>query len=317
VTAKIVVGTRNSKLALWQANLVARRIRERHPHLEVVLQHIATTGDKLPDVPLTKMGIEGVFTMELERELLSGEIDLAVHSLKDLPNDLPPKLALGAILERADARDALISPRYRTLDKLPHGARVGASSLRRKAQLLALRPDLTIADLRGNIDARVTKMASENLDAIVLAVAGLQRLGLEEHITEIFSMDFFLPAAGQGAMAIETRGDDATLLNALSFLRHEETAWAVTAERAFSRVVEEGHQVPAGVWGRVEADALFLDAVILSADGSARVRDTISGAPQDAEHLAQTLAQRMLASGGREILAGLKGNDGSKKGGYE
>lgn len=304
VTSRIIVGTRNSKLALWQANLVAGRIRERHPHLEVVLKHVSTTGDRLKDVPLTKMSVEGVFTGELEKELLSGEIDLAVHSLKDLPNELPPGLALGAIMERADARDALISPTYRTLDNLPHGARVGVSSLRRKAQLLALRPDLAITDLRGNIDDRVTKLDSENLDAIVLAVAGLQRLGMEEHITEIFPMDVFLPAAGQGAMAIEMRRDDRTLLNALSFLHHEETAWAVTAERAFTHVVEEGGPAPAGAWARVEAGTLLLDAVILSRDGRAQLSDSINGATELAERLAETLARRMLAAGGRDILAG-------------
>lgn len=313
MTARIVVGTRDSKLALWQANFVARRVRERHPHLEVVLKYIVSTGDKLPDVPLDKIGGEGVFTSELEKQLLSGEIDLAVHSLKDLPNELPPGLAFGAITERADARDALISPRYRTLDKLPCGARVGVSSLRRKAQLLACRPDLTIADLRGNIDARLTKLASQNLDAIVLAVAGLHRLGLEEHITEIFPMDVFLPAAGQGALAIETRRDNEALLNALSFLHHEETAWAVAAERTFMRELEEEHQVPAGVWARIEANALVLDAVILSRDGRTRLRDTVGGAPEAAERMAETLARRMLAAGGRDIFAGVNGGDRNKK----
>lgn len=306
VTNTIIVGTRNSKLALWQANLVAGRIRERHPHLEVVLKHVSTKGDRLKDIPLTKMSVEGVFTRELEMELLSGEIDLAVHSLKDLPNELPPGLALSAIMERADARDALISPVYRTLDKLPRGARVGVSSLRRRAQLLALRPDLAITDLRGNIDARVTKLDSENLDAIVLAVAGLQRLGMEEHITEIFPMDDFLPAAGQGAMAVEMRRDDEALLNALSFLHHEETARVVAAERAFARVVEEGGPAPAGVWARVDADTLLLDAVILSRDGRIRLRDSISSASERAERLAETLARRMLAAGGRDILAGVE-----------
>lgn len=317
MAARIVVGTRDSKLALWQANFVARRIHERHPHLEVVLKHIVTTGDKLSDVPLSKIGGEGVFTSELEKELLSGEIDLAVHSLKDLPNELPPGLALGAITERADARDALISPRYRTLYKLPRGARIGVSSLRRKAQLLACRPDLAIIDLRGNIDARLTKLDSQNLDAIVLAVAGLHRLGLEEHITEIFTMDVCLPAAGQGALAIETRRDNEALLNALSFLHHEETAWAVSAERAFMRELEEDKQMPAGAWARMEANALVLDAVILSCDGCTSLRDTMSGTPEAAEHLAETLARRMLAASGRDILAAVKGGDGNKKAGHE
>jgi len=313
VTAKIVIGTRDSKLALWQANFVARRIHERHPHLDVVLKHIATKGDKLPDVPLSKIGGEGIFTGELEKELLSGEIDLAIHSLKDLPNELTQGLAFGAIIERADAREALISPKYRTLDKLPYGARVGISSLRRSAQLLACRPDLTITDIRGNIDVRLTKLVSQNLDATVLAVAGLHRLGLEEHITEIFSMDVCLPAAGQGALAIEMRQDDEALRSALSFLHHEETAWAVTAERAFMREVEQGHPAPAGVWARIESNVLVVDAVILSSDGRTRLRDAIIGVPEAAERLAETLARRMLESGGRDILASVKSSDGNKR----
>jgi hydroxymethylbilane synthase len=282
---------------------VAHRIRERHPHLEIMLKHIVTTGDRLKDVPLAQMGIKGVFTRELEEALLSGEIDLAVHSIKDLPNELPPELALGAIMERADAREALVSPRYRTLEKLPKGARVGVSSLRRKAQLLSLRRDLVITDLRGNIDARITRMDSQNLDAIVLAVAGLQRLGLEEHITAIFPMDSFLPAAGQGAMTIETRRDDKALRNTLSFLHHRETAWAVTAERHFMRVVEEDGQMAAGAWARIEKKALVLDAAILSGDGHTRLQDSISGIPQEAGRLAQTLAHRMLAADDRDVLA--------------
>lgn len=302
MTTKIVIGTRDSRLALWQANLVAHHIRQHHSHLGVVLKHILSTGDKLKDVPLTQIGVEGVFTSELENELLSGGIDLAVHSLKDLPNELPQGLAFGAITERADARDALISPKYRTVDKLPHGARIGVSSLRRKAQLLARRPDLEITDLRGSIDVRLTKLDNHSLDAIVLAVAGLNRLGLENHITEIFPMDTFLPAAGQGALAIEIRADDTALREKLSSLHHEETALAVAAERAFMRVVEEYDQVPVGVWGRVEDDVLLIDAVILTVDGSAQQRDTISGVPQAAEGLAETLAHRMLAASGKKIL---------------
>ncbi len=307
MTAKIVVGTRGSKLALWQADHIAGRLRERHPDCEIVLKHILTTGDKILDVPLAKIGGKGLFTKELEKELLAGGIDLAVHSLKDIPTELPPGLAIGAVTERADPGDALVSPRYKTLAGLPPGARVGTSSLRRRAQLLACRPDLVVTDLRGNLDTRLAKLAERELDAVVLAVAGLRRLGWEERITQILPQTVCLPAVGQGALAVEVRAGDARVLAMLAFLHHEETALAVTAERAFLREVEGGCQVPIGVYGRVEHGALALDAVILSADGTTRLADAIAGPPAEAETLGRTLARRMYAAGGREILAGLVG----------
>ncbi|MDR3566263.1 MAG: hydroxymethylbilane synthase [Negativicutes bacterium] len=305
VSEKLVVGTRGSKLALWQANYVAEAIRRRHPTMEVIIKHIVTTGDRILDVPLAKIGGKGLFTKELEKELLTGEIDLAVHSLKDMPTELPPGLTLGAITERLDAGDALISPRYKTIDQLPPGARVGTSSLRRKAQLLAYRPDLCITDLRGNLDTRLAKLLGQELDAILLAVAGLKRLGWEERITQILPQEICLPAVGQGALAIETRADDAALLEVLTFLHHEETAAAVTAERAYLNELEGGCQVPIGVYGRIEAGRLRLDAVILSADGRKSLRDSTAGEPVEAAVLGRELAQRMFAAGGREILAEL------------
>ncbi len=305
MTAKLVVGTRGSKLALWQANHIAGRLRERHPDCEVTLKHILTTGDKILDVPLAKIGGKGLFTKELEKELLAGGIDLAVHSLKDMPTELPPGLVIGAVTERADPGDALISPRYKTLDALPAGARVGTSSLRRKAQLLACRPDLIITDLRGNLDTRLAKLAERQLDAVVLAVAGLKRLGWEERITQVLPPHVCLPAVGQGALAIEVRAGDARVLEMLAFLHHEETALAVTAERAFLSEVEGGCQVPIGVFGRVVNNELTLDAVILSADGSRRLGDTIGGPAAEGDLLGRTLARRMYAAGGREILADL------------
>ena len=305
MSEKLVVGTRGSKLALWQANYVAEAIRRRHPTMEVIIKHIVTTGDRILDVPLAKIGGKGLFTKELEKELLTGEIDLAVHSLKDMPTELPPGLTLGAITERLDAGDALISPRYKTIDQLPPGARVGTSSLRRKAQLLAYRPDLCITDLRGNLDTRLAKLLGQELDAILLAVAGLKRLGWEERITQILPQEICLPAVGQGALAIETRADDAALLEVLTFLHHEETAAAVTAERAYLNELEGGCQVPIGVYGRIEAGRLRLDAVILSADGRKSLRDSTAGEPVEAAVLGRDLAQRMFAAGGREILAEL------------
>lgn len=305
MTTRLVIGTRGSKLALWQANHVAARIRERYPHTDISLKHIITTGDKILDVPLAKIGGKGLFTKELEKELLAGDIDLAVHSLKDMPTELPPGLTLGTVTARADAGDALISPRYRMLDNLPPAARVGTSSLRRKAQLLAYRPDLTICDLRGNLDTRLGKLASQQLDAIVLAVAGLRRLGWEEHITEILQPDVCLPAVGQGALAIETRADDRAVLDILAFLHDEATAQAVTAERAFLHELEGGCQVPIGVWGRLADGRLRLDAVIATADGRRCLRDSACGQPGEAEELGCSLARRMYAAGGREILAEL------------
>lgn len=305
MSKRLVVGTRGSKLALWQANFIARAIRERCAETEVIIKHIITTGDRVLDVPLAKIGGKGLFTKELENQLLAGEIDLAVHSLKDMPTELPAGLILGAITQRVDPGDALISPRYKTIDQLPKGARLGTSSLRRRAQLLRYRPDLSVTDLRGNLDTRLAKLHSQELDAIVLAVAGLKRLGWEEHITQILPRDICLPAVGQGALAIETRAGDTELLAALDFLHDRETAAAVTAERSFLNVLEGGCQVPIGVYGRAEGGRLVLDAVILSADGTESLNDSIAGDPTEAEGLGRALAKRMYDAGGREILAGL------------
>jgi hydroxymethylbilane synthase len=317
MNGKLVVGTRGSKLALWQANHIAGRLRERHPALEVTLKHILTTGDKILDVPLAKIGGKGLFTKELEKELLAGGIDLAVHSLKDMPTLLPPGLILAAVTTRVDPGDALISPQYGTLDNLPRGARVGTSSLRRKAQLLACRPDLVIADLRGNLDTRLAKLAGQELDAIVLAVAGLTRLGWQDRITQILPRDICLPAVGQGALAIEARAGDRRVLDLLAFLHDEETAAAVAAERAFLNEVEGGCQVPIGVFGRIENGVLALDAVILSGDGKTKLADAVSGPPAAAESLGRALARRMYGAGGREILAGLVGYGPVKEEEYE
>ncbi|EAX47047.1 porphobilinogen deaminase [Thermosinus carboxydivorans Nor1] len=302
---KLVIGTRGSKLALWQANYIAHRLCQYHPGLEVTIKHIVTTGDKILDVPLAKIGGKGVFTKEIELAMLRGEIDLAVHSLKDMPTELPPGLTLAAITEREEPFDALISPKYGTLDKLPHGAKVGTSSLRRRAQLLNCRPDLTVCDLRGNVDTRLRKLETEELDAIVLAQAGLKRLGWDDRITQQLPPDICLPAVGQGALALETRSDDSEVLALVAFLHDEDTAAAVTAERSFLNELEGGCQVPIGVYGRVENGELVLDAAILSLDGAAALKDRICGAPAAAEDLGRKLAQHMYVTGGREILAGL------------
>jgi hydroxymethylbilane synthase len=299
---KLVIGTRSSKLALWQANYIADCIRAEYPGVEVELRHIVTTGDKILDVPLAKIGGKGLFTKELENAMLANEIDLAVHSLKDMPTQLPEGLFLVAITERMDPGDALISPKYGNIDELPHGAKVGTSSLRRKAQLLKYRPDLVICDLRGNLDTRLKKMETENLDAIILAVSGLKRLGWNDLITQVIPSEICLPAVGQGALAIEARCNDPEVCSMVEFLNHQHTRWAVEAERTYLAEAEGGCQIPIGVYGQIVEDTLLLEAVILSVDGKRQIRQSISGSPTDGKELGRTLAQDMLAKGGREIL---------------
>ena len=311
---KLVIGTRGSKLALWQAEHIAARLRELHPGLEVTLQRIMTTGDKILDVPLAKIGGKGLFTKELENAMLNREIDLAVHSLKDMPTQLPPELVLAAIPARVHPGDALISPVHKTLAALPAGARIGTSSLRRRAQLLYCRPDLQVLDLRGNLDTRLNKLETDHLDAILLAVAGLDRLGWGERITEVLPVDICLPAVGQGSLAIEARADDQDVLELLAGLEHPATRQAVTAERAYLAEVEGGCQVPVGVYAPPPGSdgQLTLTAVILSVDGQRRVRDAISGPARQAADLGRELAQRMLAAGGRTLLQEVFGEAGER-----
>lgn len=302
---KIVIGTRSSKLALWQANHIADCLRKEYKDLEVILKYITTTGDKILDVPLAKIGGKGLFTKELETEMLEGTIDLAVHSLKDMPTALPEGLTLAAITKRVDPGDAIISPKYKTLANLPQGANVGTSSLRRKAQLLSARPDLIIRDLRGNVDTRLKKLETDSLDAIVLAAAGLKRLGWEEHITEILPKDVCLPAVGQGALAIESRENDPEVLALLAFLNDSATRYAVTAERAFLKTVEGGCQVPVGVFGTLTGERLIVEAIIATVDGQTVIKDCVVGKVSEAALLGEQLANRMLAAGGRKIMVDL------------
>jgi hydroxymethylbilane synthase len=306
VKRKIIIGTRASKLALWQANHIAQRLRERHPDLEVVLNNIVTTGDKILDVPLAQIGGKGLFTKELENAMLSGEIDLAVHSLKDMPTQLPKGLILSAITARIDCGDAFVSRRYNSLDELPLGAKVGTSSLRRRAQLLKYRSDLTIEDLRGNIDTRLRKLEEGAYDAIILAVAGLKRLGWEGHIRQILPREICLPAVGQGALALESRSDDGETLALIEFLNDEDTRVAAMAERAYLEAVEGGCQVPIGVYAEVNEAKLHIEAAILSVDGRRHIRESANGRSCDADRLGRELARRMLDGGGREILAVLR-----------
>lgn len=300
---KIVIGTRSSKLALWQAEYVKSRLEEEYPGLTVELKLMTTKGDKILDAPLAKIGGKGLFTKELEMDMLAGGIDLAVHSLKDMPTELPEGLTLAAITKRFDPGDAVVSPKFKTFDALPCGAKVGTSSLRRKAQLLHARPDLNICDLRGNVNTRLAKLESENFDAIILAVAGLKRLGFGERITEVLPRDMVLPAVGQGALAIETRADDTEMREMLAFLNDEATVHCAKAERAFLGRVEGGCQVPVGVYAvPAENEEIQVEAVIASLDGQRLYRDKLSGKAEDAEKLGVTLAEKLLAAGGKSIL---------------
>lgn len=302
---RIVIGTRGSELALWQADYVARRLREAYPGLDVRLTRVTTKGDRILDVPLAKLGGKGLFTKELESAMLAGEIDLAVHSLKDMPTELPEGLAIAAVTARLDAGDAFVSNRFASFAALPPGARVGTSSLRRRAQILAARPDLSVPDLRGNVNTRLAKLDAGEFDAVVLAAAGLRRLGFEARIRETLPRAVMLPAVGQGALAVETRADDAETRAMLAFLDDEDTARCAAAERAFLARVEGGCQVPVGVYAATDGAGILVEAVIASLDGRRVCRDRAAGTRADAERLGRALAESLLAAGGADILRGL------------
>ena len=300
----LVIGTRSSKLALWQACHVRDILKEHYPNLQIELLKITTKGDKILDVPLAKVGGKGLFTKEIENALLDKEVDLAVHSLKDMPTELPDGLEISAISKREEPYDALISPKYKVLSKLPHGAKVGTSSLRRKAQLLRIYPHLETVDLRGNLDSRLKKLDAGNFDAIILAASGLKRLGWQDRITEILPPEVCLPAVGQGALAIETRKDDFEVLEIIKVLNDEATYIETTAERSFLAEVEGSCQVPVGVYAKISSDKkdLVLKAIILSPDGTEFVETKVVGAPGEAVKLGVKAAQDLLSSGGKDIL---------------
>lgn len=296
------IGSRGSKLALWQAEWVARELARLGQSARIEI--IRTTGDKMTDVALAQVGAKGLFTREIEEALLAGRIDLAVHSLKDLPTALPEGLTLAAVLQREDARDAVVG---RRLCDLEPGARVGTSSLRRAAQLRRLRPDLLIEPVRGNVDTRLRRLAEGRYDAIVLALAGLRRLGWEERIAEILPLETMLPAVGQGALAIETREGDEVVRAACRPLEDPDTRRAVMAERALLAGLGGGCQVPIAAHAELSDGALRLRAVVISPDGAQAVRDEIRGAPEDAEELGSELARRLLTSGAQAILEAVYG----------
>lgn len=301
--ANLIIGTRQSLLALWQSNHIASLLRKQYPDCQVTLKKIVTKGDRILDVPLAQIGGKGLFTKEIETELLDGTVDLAVHSLKDMPTVLPEGLCLTAITTRANVGDAFVSNQYASFSELPQGAVLGTSSLRRKAQLLAVRPDLKIVDLRGNVDTRLRKLDEGQMDAIILAAAGLERLGHADRIREIIPTTVCLPAVGQGALAIECRSDNKEVREMLAFLNDLPTKQATDAERAFLGLIEGGCQVPIGVHAEVENDNVKIEAVIASLDGSKVLRNNITGPAVNAADLGRKLGQQMLAEGGEQILA--------------
>ena len=303
--AKLIIGTRQSLLALWQSEHVAALLKARYPECEVILKKIVTKGDKILDVPLAQIGGKGLFTKEIEEELLAGTIDLAVHSLKDLPTVLPEGLSIAAITERANVCDAFVSNKYTSFDQLPPGAKIGTSSLRRKAQLLAIRPDLTIVDLRGNVNTRLKKLDDGAMDAIILAAAGLERLGYQTRIRQLLPESVCLHAVGQGALAIETRAADTCVQDMLKPLDDAQTRIATLAERAFLGLVEGGCQVPIGVHAKVSSGKIHIEAIIATLTGDRIIRDNVEGDAKDAEDLGAALGVRMLNAGGREILAAI------------
>lgn len=303
--AELKIGTRQSLLALWQSNFIAGELRKEYPKCEVTLKKIVTKGDRILDVPLAQIGGKGLFTKEIEEELLDGTVDLAVHSLKDMPTVLPEGLCLTVITSRANVGDAFVSNKYNSFAELPQGAVLGTSSLRRRAQLLAARPDLKIVDLRGNVDTRLRKLDEGNMDAIILAAAGLQRLGHGDRIKEIIPTSVCLPAVGQGALAIECRTDNTEVREMLAFLNDTATKQATDAERAFLGLVEGGCQVPIGVHAEVQNNEIKIEAIIASLDGSTVLRNTISGDAEKAVELGQKLGNQMLAEGGQDILAAI------------
>jgi hydroxymethylbilane synthase len=304
---KVRIGTRGSKLALWQTEFVRRKLSDVFPDVEIEVKVIKTKGDKILDSPLSKIGDKGIFTREIEIELLNREIDIAVHSLKDLPTKLPEGLIIGAVTEREDVRDVLISKDNLKLAELPKEAVIATGSLRRRAQLLHFRSDFKFVDLRGNIDTRFRKFDESNWDAMVLAFAGVRRMNYEGRIAELISTDIVLPAVGQGAIAIEVREDDVKILDLVRRINHIETELATRSERALLRRLEGGCQVPIGAFAVVNDGKIKISAMISNFDGTFFVRDSIEGfVSNDVEELGFELAEKLLEQGGARILEEIK-----------
>lgn len=296
------IGTRGSLLAQWQANHIRAEL-SRVAGVEAEIVIIKTSGDRFQQAPVNQVGLKGIFIRELEDALLDERVDLAVHSVKDVPTDTPPRLGFPAVCKREDVRDCLVAASGVTLETLRQGARVGTSSLRRQSQLRRFRPDLDVRELRGNVDTRLRKVESGEYDAVVVAKAGLDRLGWSNRISEVLRPEICLPAAGQGAIAVEARTADGEVTELLGRLDHAETRLAIVAERALLAEMQGGCQVPLGAWARMERQELVMEACVASVDGTEYIRERASGAPAQAVELGRELAQKLLASGAGRILA--------------
>jgi hydroxymethylbilane synthase len=302
---KLRIGSRGSQLALWQANHISALLHARGHEVEIEIIH--TTGDKITDVALAMVGTKGMFTKEIEEALAAGRVDLAVHSLKDLPTELPPGFEIVAITERQDPRDAFCSRHYASFQELPQGARVGTSSLRRQAQLKAVRPDLDIHPLRGNVDTRLRKLEQGEYDAIILASAGLKRLGKTQLVKQVIPVDIMCPAAGQGALGIEIRLGDAATREHLEFLNDPAARAATTCERALLNSLGGGCQVPIGAFAEMRDGKLHLESIVADPDGSRLLRDSRDGRIEDAEKLGNDAGAALLKRGGDQILEAVYG----------
>ncbi|GBE37277.1 porphobilinogen deaminase [bacterium BMS3Bbin07] len=315
---KVIIGTRGSKLALWQAEWVKSELQRLYPELKVELNRIKTTGDKILDVPLAKVGGKGLFVKEIEEALLRHEADIAVHSMKDVPTEFPSGLHLAVICKREDPRDAFISQiqdsgfKIQKFKDLPEGAVIGTSSLRRSCQLLNIRPDLRIGQLRGNLDTRLKKLDEGQFDAIILAAAGVKRLGWHERITEVLPSGISLPAIGQGAVGIECRTGDDFINNLIMPLNHEDTSVCVRAERAFLKRLEGGCQVPVGAYARLIDGKIVMDGLVGSVSGEKIIREQMEGDQEIAESIGIRLAEDLLSRGAKEILDSVYGRDPSQ-----
>lgn len=300
-TPRIRIGTRGSKLAQWQANWVADQLRQRGAIVELI--EITTSGDVQQTGPISAVGLQGVFTKEVQAAVLANEADIAVHSLKDLPTEQVAGLVLGAVPERETVADALVANSAKTLAELAVGARVGTGSLRRQSQLKHMRPDLEVVGIRGNVDTRLRKLDDGEYDAILLAAAGLRRLGWSDRIAQLLEPPLMLPAVGQGALGLECREDDQTVLELLGQLDHHETHQATDAERAMLALLHGGCSVPVGGWGRIENGKLALDGLVANLDGTQVLKATATGDLAAAEQIGQQVAEQLLNQGAAEIIA--------------
>ena len=305
---RIIIGTRGSKLALYQAEKVKRTLEEAHKDLQVEIEIIHTKGDKILDVALSKIGDKGLFTKEIETALLKKEVDIAVHSCKDLPTVLPDGLMLGAVLERGEFRDALVCKSGKRIEELNRDDVIATSSLRRQAALLNINPKLQLKDIRGNVQTRLQRMEDGYCDAMIMAAAGLQRLELDHYITQILDPEEVMPAVAQGAIAIEIRENDSDVMDILKPINHQHTWTSIFAERAFLRTLEGGCQVPLGCYSQLEGDRIVLHGFVASVDGTKYLNDIAEGSIEDPESCGKTLAKKLIDKGATEILEKIKRN---------